>query len=349
MKRLISILFLSTVLIFSLAGCGSSQTSTGGSDNKVYTLKFADYYTPTHLHNQSVENFIKTVEEKSNGRIKIQRYPSEQLGKVTDMLSIAKDGTADIATVVYSYSIGQIPLSTVVNLPDYTTSIEGTEIMNRVIKDSPEIQNEYKKYNIKPFMNFAPNQNDIGTSKKPVKTPEDLKGLKIASSGGLFDKAIEVYGAIPIIIPSNEKYEAIQKGIVEGSVLSFPSVSGLKLNEIEKYHTAGLRMGANSVSWVINLKTWEKLPADLQKIIEEAGQEVSKETASRWDKKNSEFMKQLEEGGMTIHQITPEERAKWDAPLKAVDQAWVKEMNDKGLPGQKVYDLFGKTVKEVAK
>jgi len=309
-------------------------------------LKFADYYGPTHALNGVVEEYIKNVETKSNGRLKIERYPAEQLGKANDMLNLASTGTADIAMCVLTFFQGQVPLTSVANLPHFTTAVEGTEIMIRTFKESPEIMAEFAKVNTIPINFFMTNQLDIGTAKKQVKSPEDLKGLKIGTSGGLSDLVCNAYGAIPVNIATNENYEAIQKGILDGTMYSLPSSFGMKLMEVEKYHTFGMRAGGTGASWVMNLNSYNSLPEDLRKVLAEVSEDAGRQQAKVWDQKCLEAVKAFEDAGMTVYTVKDEERAKWDAPVAAIDEIWLKQMNDKGLPAQEVLDLFSKIAKE---
>jgi len=265
------------------------------------------------------------------------------------MLHLCTQGIADISYINTSFFAGQLPLATVMILPFWTTATEGTEIFARLIKECPEITQDYQKYGVRPLFVYGISQNDVGTVKKPVQSPEDLKGLKLKTSGGTFDKIAVRYGVQAVTVASPEIYEATQRGITEGNILGFVSVKGYRINELEKFHTSGLRMGGTPTAYVINDKKWQSLPDDIKKVLEQAGKDTQKYHAERWDKEDAELETKFAKEGMTIYQIKPEDRAKWEAPLKGIEEEWAQDMEKKGLPGKKVLNTFMKICKEVAK
>jgi TRAP-type C4-dicarboxylate transport system substrate-binding protein len=192
-------------------------------------------------------------------------------------------------------------------------------------------------------------QYDVGTVKKRVRSPEDLKNLKLKTSGGLFDKIAKQYGIIPVVVPSPEIYEATQRGIIDGNILSFPSVKGYRVNELEKYHTFGLRMGGYPSLWIINEKKWQKIPEDLRKALVKVAEEFSDYSANSWDEEQVNLVQQFEKEGMVIYRPAREDRAKWEAPLKGIEEIWMQDMEKKGLSARKVYAEFNRSCGEVVR
>jgi TRAP-type C4-dicarboxylate transport system substrate-binding protein len=221
-------------------------------------------------------------------------------------------------------------------LPFYSKCSEGCEIYNRLIHTSPEIQQEFKKYGVRGLAGLTTGQYDVFTVKKPVKSPDHLKGLKLKTGGGIYDQIARRYGIISVSMPAAETYEAMQRGVVEGMLMNFPSARSYRYNEIIKYITNGARLGGYPGAEIINEKTWEKLPQVIQKGILQAADEVAKRWGGYWDQMHIE-----------IYPIKPEERAKWDAPLKGLEEEWIKEAEKKNLPGRKVFNDFLKISKEV--
>ncbi len=355
MKKLLSL--LSLILILALSGCGGtdkkdakeSQAKAAPESKTTVVLKLAHSFPVGHTSTETAEYFCKRVGEISKGQVKIEHYPGEQLGKLKDMLNLCSQGIADIAYVPSSFFAGQLPLSTVMILPFYTTAKEGTEIFNRLVKECPEITQEYSKYGVRPLYLYSTCQYDVGTVKKPVQSPEDLKGLKLKTSGGLFDKIAARYGIQAVTVASPEIYEATQRGITEGNILSYPSINSYRLCELEKFHTLDLRMGGYPTVYVINDKKWQSLSDDVKKVLDQAGKDTTKYHYERWDRLTSELAEKFAKEGNTIYRIKPEDRAKWEAPLKGIEDEWVQEMEKKGLPAKKVCDAFMRISKEVAR
>lgn len=348
MKRLIILLLISILLVFSLTGCGGEKANTE-EPQQVITLKMAAHYPIGHPFSDSSRLFAKRTEELSNGRLKVEYYPAEQLGKLQDQLQFVSDGMADIAVVPTSIFAGQLPLNTVMQLPFYSSAVEGAEIIKRLHEAVPELEQEFTKYGIKTLFYISPGQYDVATAEKPVRSPEDLKGIKIATAGGMFSKIAAKYGINPVNVSVGDYYEATQRGIVDGHIQPITAIQSYRLDELVKYQTYGLRMGGTTQAFAINLNSWQKLPDDLQKILLQAGEESRVHAVDLWDKKNQMLIDEFQKKGITIYTVKPEDRAKWEAPLKGLEQDWINDMNQKGLPGQKVFDEFYKISKEVAK
>ncbi|SHJ79748.1 TRAP transporter substrate-binding protein [Desulfofundulus thermosubterraneus] len=348
MKKLAYLLCV-TVLSLALAGCGGQKTAKGtGEQQSTYTLKMSDYYPVTHIASRDLAKFfIDQVEKQTSGRVKIEYYPAEQLGKLKDQLNLASQGVVDIAIAPASFLAGQLPLNTVMILPEWTKASEGSAIYDKLARGV--LMEEFQKYGVRPIFMYTFPQYNVGTVKKPINSPEDLKGLKLKTSGGLFDKIAARYGVTPVVVPSPEIYESTQRGVVEGNILNIISAKSYKVDELEKYHTFGLALGGYPVAYVINENSWKKMPEDIQKAILQAGEEASKHAGQVFDQEEQKYIKDFEQKGIKIHYITAEEKAKWLAPLKGIEQEWIDEMEKKGLPGKKVYEEFHKLCQEIVK
>jgi TRAP-type C4-dicarboxylate transport system substrate-binding protein len=329
-----------------LAFPAASPTAYG---QEAVKLKMGDSFPIGHIAHHYALYFIKKVEELSNGKLKVEYYPSEQLGKLKDYLSLCSQGIMDIAYVPPSFYAGQVPLNTVLILPYWTTAVEGTRIYQRLIETTPELTQEFLKYKVRPLIVNSTSQYDVGTVKKPVRTPEDLRGLKLKTSGGIFDRVARQYGIVTVTVASPEVYEATQRGIVDGNIFSYPSVKGYRVNELQKYHTLGARMGGYPSTYQINDRKWQSLPKEMKDALSAAAAEMSKVFAEAWDQEQLKLAEQFEKEGMTIYRIKSEERAKWEAPLKGIEEIWVGDMEKKNLPGKKAFDAFRIISGEVAK
>ncbi len=343
MKKIFgAILFLALVLFLQGPGASYGQ--------EVIKLKMADPFPIGHLQHELGLKLIEAIHKFTNQRVKIEYYPSEQLGKAKDLLILCSQGLSDISYVHVPYFAGQLPLNVVGILPFFTTAVEGGEIYTRLVNTSPEVAQEFQKYGTRVFSVCMTPQYDIGTVKKQVIGPADVKGLKLKTAGGVYDKIAQRYGIVPVNVAGAETYEAVQRGIVEGVVFSYPSIKGYRLNEILKYYTFGLRMGGFPQAYVINEKTWQKLPGDIQKALLKAGQtnEIYS-PGEAWDREQRRLAKMFEKEGMVIYEIKPEDKEKWFPFLKGVEDAWIGDLEKKGLPGKKVFDDFKKICQEVVK
>lgn len=350
MKKITAV--LAVLLLFSLilTGCGDKKDTKAqpSTQQQVITLKMADIYPVTHIYaNDVAKFFIKRVDELTQGRVKIEYYPSEQLGKQKDLLNLTSQGVADIGYMAPTVLAGQLPLNTVMVLPNYTTSTQGSKIYMKLANGV--LMEEFKKYGVRPVYAFTTPQYDVCTAKKEVKKPEDLKGLKLRTPGGIYDKIAQAYGVTPVVIPTTEVYEGTQRGVVEGFFMNYVTMNSYKLNELVKYTTMGALFGAFPIVECINDKTWEKLPEDIKKAITQAGEETSIHAGEVNDKEAAKLAGEFEKKGLKIYKLSAEEEKIWKEPMKNISQVWIEDMEKKGLPGKKVFDEFDKVSKEVVK
>jgi TRAP-type C4-dicarboxylate transport system substrate-binding protein len=336
-------LALATVTVLSFFAMPSSA-----ADEPTFKLKMADSFPVGHLGYQTAKRLIQQVEKETGGKLKIDYYPAQQMGKLQDMLKLCQHGNVDIAYVPPSFYSGQVPLNTVMILPHWTTSEEGTQIYSRMIEESPELTNEFLKYGVRPLQVATTSQYDVGTVEKPVRAPEDLNGLRLKSSGGIFLTIAKQYGIQPVTIASPETYEATRRGIVDGAIFSYSSVKGYRLDEVLNYHTFGLRMGGFPSVYVINEKVWQKLPEDYQKALKKASFESAEWLSREWDLQQEGLAKKFEQQGMEIYRIPENEKEKWFAPLSGIGQEWVKTMEERGLPAKTVFEAFSRVSQEVS-
>ncbi|MDD2737226.1 MAG: TRAP transporter substrate-binding protein DctP [Desulfuromonadaceae bacterium] len=341
MKKRIGLVSMFIVLAVATRGIGAQQ--------EVITLKLADSVPVTHLNATVVaKTFIDRVTQLTNGRVKIQYFPAEQLGKQKDLLNLNSQGVADIALLPPSYLAGQLPLNTVMILPSFSTASEGTAIYSRLLA-SGVLANEFKRYGLKPLFVHTTPPYDVVTKSKQIKSPADLKGMKFHTSGGLYNEIAKQYGIVSVTMPGPEMYEATQRGVVEGLLLSYPAVKSYKLFEIVKYLTYGANFGCYPVVYTINEQKWQTLPEDIKKAINQASVETSKIAGEAWDKEEERLLREFKQKGIVVYELSSQEKANWRKSSSELGLLWVADMEKKGLPGKKVYEQFQKALNESKK
>src|SRR5690606_41860863 len=121
-------------------------------------------------------------------------------------------GGADFGQAHITCSAGQRPSSNVVVLPYWTAATGGSAILQSMLENSPELQEEFAKYGVRALEGHTTPSYDVATVDKPVRSLEDLKGLKLKTAGGLYDNIAKRYGIVPVSIPAAETYESLQRG-----------------------------------------------------------------------------------------------------------------------------------------
>ena len=186
MKRLRILL-----MMFLIFGVAAGQVLAG---EETVRLKMADYFPIGHLGHKTALRFIDRISELSGGKIQIDYYPAQQLGKAQDLLRMCAMGAADIAGVAPSLFAGQVPLNTVIVSAVLDHGHRGDPDLYPAHGDqSGAAGRVFCATGVRPIVTVTTSQYDVGTVAKPVRRPEDLRGLRLKSSGGIFVKIAKRY------------------------------------------------------------------------------------------------------------------------------------------------------------
>ena len=201
----------------ALATAAALILSVPASAQAQETFKVSQVFPSTHWHwIEGMKIFTETVEQASGGKIKFEVYHAGQLGKETTTL--VTSGLAEFGLLVPSYETAKLPLTSVAELPGmHSTACEGTAKYWNLAKEGGALyEAEYKRLGVRPLyvILLAPYQ--VMTAAKKISTLDDLAGLKIRASGAAIDKTIRSLGAVPVRVTSNELYDSLSRGTVDG-------------------------------------------------------------------------------------------------------------------------------------
>ncbi len=311
---------------------------------QVITLKLADQNAQTGwgpMH--ALQPWVKKVEEATKGRVKIEVYYSQTLAKGPDIWNAVKSGIADIGWCFHGYWPGMTPLADVITLPSlpFMKAEKGSEVLWKLYERFPEIQREFKDNHI--LMLWTSHPYFLITTKKQVKTMEDLRGMKIRVTGGPPTDQMKALGAVPMLIPMPENYIALQKGVIDGMGTPWEAIHGFRLYEVVKYYTI-VPLSAVYFSMAFNKQKWESLPKDIQAaIMSVSGLEGSKFWGRNFfDTAEQGVEEMIKKGGyeMVKYVVPPDEVARWrKVSGEPLWKEWVKKMEAKGLKeAQKILD-----------
>jgi len=320
-------LVLVIVCLFSVCLAASN---TSAAEEKVITLKYTNFFPAPHANSVIADQWCKEVEKRTNGRIKVNYYPGATLTPAAQTYDSVVKGIADVGTSVMGYTRGKFPLTEVIDLPlTYKSGLVATKMINEY----------YKKFKPKEFdetqvMYLHAHGPGILHTKKPVYKLEDVKGLKIRSTG-LSAKIVQFLGGAPVGMPMTESYDALSKGVADGILCPNEALEGFKLGEVTAFTTENYGSAYSSGFFVVmNKAKWNSLPKDVQGIIEKINVEWIEKQGKVWDDidiKGKEFaIKQ----GMKYISLAPEEDARWSKAVRPILDEYVQTMKAKNLPGE---------------
>jgi len=324
----IGLMFLMVTLLVSPARISAQEP---------IKLKLSNGYPSRHpMAVKGFGGWAKMVEERTNNAVKITLFPGNTLTKIKEAYDATVAGVTDIAMTVPGYTPGRFPLSPAVNLPMiFSNSTVASRVTWDLYRNFPEIRAEYSEVKVLFFYCTPPYE--IHTVKKNIKTSKDLKGQQIRISDPISAKVIQNLGATPVAISMPEAYMGLQKGVLDGLVSPFGPMRGLKTANVTRYHTVNANLFTNVFAIVMNLKKWNSLPPNVQKVIDEVSGAVAAERFGKiFDKLTEPDINYMKKQGDTFITITPEEKKRWIAAILPIRDKWIKERTAKGLSADKI-------------
>jgi TRAP-type C4-dicarboxylate transport system substrate-binding protein len=319
---------LISVGLILLMGVSSHSVAAG----KPVTLRAA-YFVPSNSeHGQNLEGWIDELENRSNGMIKIKKHPGGTLVPVQQTYDAVIHGIADIGFGLFSYHKGRFPLTEVIDLPlGYYNPYTPTKMINEYYKKfKPKEMNDVK------VLWLEASSPSILNAKKPIITLQDIAGMKIRCTG-VTSKVASALGAAPVGIPVTEAYDALSKGVAEGTILDIGGVASWGLSGLVTYHLNKASTSCTaSFYMVMNKEKWNSLSPDMQTMIDQLCQEWIEHTATFWKVRDENTIAKLKAGGNQFFALSPEEDMKWAAKVQPLLDDYTKDMKAKGLPGEEV-------------
>jgi len=306
-------------------------------------LTYSSFFPPTHVQSQLSESWCREVENRTDGRIKIQYYAGQTLTNTKQTYDSVMEGIADIGTSGLAYTRGRFPLMSAVDLPfGYTSGVAATVAANDVYaKFKPK---EFSDTKVLYFHAHGPGM--LHTRGKAVRTLEDIKGLKIRSTGTSAEVATAL-GGTPVPMPMPESYQSLQKGVVDASMHPVEANKGWKLGEVTRYATFAYPSGYTTAFFVVmNKDKWNSLDPKDQNIIEEINLEWAAKHGEAWDTSDMEGVRFFLEQGNTIFGLDAKESAKWENAVAPVIDRYAAELDKKGLNGKAVIGSIRESLKK---
>jgi TRAP-type C4-dicarboxylate transport system substrate-binding protein len=308
-----------------------------GSLAQTVTLKL-HHYVPAQSNQQKFwfEPWAKKLEQASGGRLKVEIYPSMQLGgRQPQLFDQARDGVVDIVWTVAGSTPGRFPRLEVFELPFLSHAIGE--------KTAPAVWEFYETFakdelkDVKPLAVWGFGKGILFTKDVVIKTPADAKGLKLRASNRQTNDAFALIGAQPQSIPPPGVPEALAKGVVDGVVFPYDAVIPFKLDELTNRVSefGGDRTFYNSVLlFVMNKAKYDALPDDLKTVIDQnSGAALSRDLGRKWDEWDQIGRAAVLKRNTPIHVIDGADLAAWKKATEPIFAKWIEERDKAGDKG----------------
>ena len=335
----------------ALLGAIAVAAASHGAYAADVTLRFHQMLPPqATIPAMAIKPWAAKVEKESGGRIKIQQFPTMQLGgKPAELFDQAKDGVVDLIWTVLGYTPGRFPKSEVFELPFSTGLAEpGSRAFQAYVEKNA--LDEFKDVHLIAVHIHGPG---LIHSKEPIAKLEDMKGKKVRGASRITNIMLEQLGATPVGLPVTAIGESLSKGIIDAATIPWEIVPGLKLQQLVKNHTTfsgdkGLYTQTFAVA--MNKASYDKLPPDLKKVIDNnSGMEAAAMFGRAADEGDKVGKAVAEKAGNRIIVLDAAETARWQRAAAGVRAIWYKEVAEKGIDGPKLAAEAEASIAEYAK
>ena len=291
------------------------------------TLRFAGNMPVAHHVTTGQELLAKRIEERTGGRVKVLVYPAGQLFSDKDMMKAVPAGAVEMANTTLAGWTGMIPGLLLLDLPlfykdhfHYFRTVDG--------KAGEILKEEFERVGVKLLYWMGCYPLDFA-SKQPIRTLEDFKGKRIRGHGEMEVEGIKALGASPTFLGGGEVYMALQRGTVDGALSAAASFWDRKYYEVVKYIT-NVHYTLAIYGVLMNLKKWNELPPDIQKIILECSVEAQEWGRKEAEKADRECLELLKGKGMEIYVVPEKEKERWRKAAQPTIEVFLKRAGDKG-------------------
>lgn len=323
-----------------LAGLLATALAPLPASSQEVTLRVHSFLPPVaNPMKHFVIPWAQKVEKDSNGRIKVQVFPSMQLGgKAEQLLTQVRDGVVDVAWTLPGFTPGVMPKIEIFELPFLHRSTNAT------VRALQEYVPKYMKKDFEPYhiLLVHCHAGALFMTKEPINKVEDFQGMKLRSYSRTNAWILEALGAAPLQVALPELAPMLSKGTVNGSILPYEIAPAVKMQDLTDYFTTLAppqpRLSTAIFTFLMNKKKYESLPPDLKKVIDDnSGPNLVDLAIKTWD--------QIElDGEKVMHskpknkfvQLSAEETAKFKKKVQPVFDRFIKLLDDGGDNGKQI-------------
>lgn len=323
MKKMFSLLLAAGMLTALLVGCGGasstpasvanstaepateSSAETTAPPTETFVMQIGHAQATTSPRHIATEAFKEAVETRTNGGVTIEIFPAGQLGDENEMTDAVAMGTL---TSVRGGALEYLPQITMLSLPLLTDNVDQMHDLcysDFVMDMLSSVEQDYdlKVLAVGDDSGFR----QITNSVRPVKSPEDMNGLKMRTVLDIITLSMEAYGASTVSIPFTDLYMSLKTGVADGQENPLALIDTQKFYEVQKYCTIIDYMFFAEVMYV-NLEWYNSLSAEYQTIVSEEARNMMDETSRIVEEENEKYIETIQNNGCEVYTLTPEER-----------------------------------------
>lgn len=311
----------------SLLAAGALALSVGFAQAQTVTLRSADTHPDGYPTVEAVKYMGQLVEQRTNGRYKIQMFPASTLGQEKDTIEQTRFGVIDMNRINMAPLNNLIPETTVPGLPFVFRSVDHMrKVMDGPIGD--EILAAFEPYGMVGLAFYDSGARSFYNSKRPVTKLEDLKGLKIrVQQSDMFIDLVSALGANATPMPFGEVFSSLQTGVIDGAENNWPSYESTRHFEVAKFYSKTEHSMTPEVL-VMSKRSWDKMTPQDQAIFRAAAKESVKKMRELWEAREQSAETAVKAKGVVVTEV---DKKPFIDAMKPVYDKYVKDAKLKDL------------------
>jgi TRAP-type transport system periplasmic protein len=327
-------------IVFALAAFVGLALAPNSAGSQEVTLRLHSFLPPVaNPAKHFMVPWAERIEKESKGRIKVQVYPSMQLGgKAEQLLTQVRDGVVDVVWTLPGFTPGVMPKLEIFELPFLHRSTHATVSALQDYVDK-YMQKDFEPYHVLLVHCHA---GALFMTKDPINKVEDFEGMKLRSYSRTNAWILEALGAAPLQVALPELAPMLSKGTVSGSILPYEIAPSVKMQDLTNYFTTLAppqpRLSTAIFTFLMNKQKYESLPPDLRKVIDDnSGRKLAPFAIEVWDRielDGEQVMRSKPKNKFV--QLSDEETAKFKKKVQPVFDRFKKLLDDGGDSGAKV-------------
>ncbi len=326
----------------SIIGCAAAAPALlprrVQADAPQLTLKMHHSFSSVSgVHDRFLVPWARKVEADSGGHIRIDIYPLMQLGGApAQLFDQARDGLADIVWTVPSHTPGRFPKIEAFELPFVPAS--RALVSSKAIEDyaATNLADEFRE--VRPLC-FSCRDRAVVHATRTLQGFEELRGLKLHVPNRLADEAVRALGGQAVAMPISQVLLALSGRVINGCLDPWDAAPGLKLYDVLKAHTDFADAALSTTAFVLamNRGAYDRLPRPLKSVIDaNSGQPAAGMAGAMWDVEAAGAVALARERGDAVTVLPPKEVLRWRRATEPVIAAWVKQMKERRIDGDKL-------------
>ncbi len=268
-------------------------------------IRFTHELPVTHHNHQAAMKLAEEIQKGSHGALTLKVFPAAQLFSDKESIKAIKGGAVEMGMIPINYWVAYTPLADIFELPfllsDFKTAYRAEDgVLGSAIQEDAD------KTGIKilGWWDYGPTH--FWGKTKPLKKPEDFKGLRIRVYGGMVANTVKALGGAPVFMSGGEVYMALQRGTVDGLATGFTAFLERKFYEVNKYLLVAPQ-GYQTYTVMVSKSFWESLPPAQQKTIQDSVKLVADDVRKNVEKINEEAFQDLVKKGVQSYTASKEE------------------------------------------